>query len=878
MIELKIYQYNVSGSVVKAFDVDLYDNVPMPVNKSIVDIKEPEQRKSDYSLSIRIPATAKNRSIFSDIDNLNRATINTSSTNFTPDFNANLKAEAIILNNGVEQMRGYLQLTEVPITDRDIEYEIIIIGKLANLFQDLGESLLTDLDLSQFDHAWTTFWISNSWANYIRKNGSAYTNFDVSGNPNGEGYVYPLIDNGSSTSNQEIEYTLEKAMYPSIYVKQLVDSIFASQGYRYQSDFFNSIEFKRLVVPFTSGKFIMTEQEVDDRTWEVTNSAVVTYVDSGVFPPQVSDVNKFNFNTITKDTIPSGADATNDWVQIASGNNGKYRVGLQGDVIIRNVSGGAFSQLVTLRFNVIRERSSTRLLVDSFDTLYTFNTTPNGTGITKSINFGSKEFDVINSDKVYIELYWTMTNTGAEDVEVEVQPNFGFYSSPSSTYNEGQTISINAALPQEVKQADFLSYLFKMFNLYIVPDKIDPKKLIIEPRDTFYTNDVVDLTNYLDTSKELLIKPMGVLDFRKLEMTYKEDKDEYNKKYQDLFREPYSTKMVEVNNDFLTQTKKVELGFSATPLANASTHDRIYSKIRMEDPPKQDADLPSFNIRILYYGGLVATSTGWTLKDNAGLNNYVDFPYAGMLDSLATPQLDLGWAMPKAINYGLGNTTYTNGNLYNRFWRKTIEEITDKDSKLVGGYFHLTENQFANLDFRKFYQIDKQFYRLYTIENDLTNNEPCRLEFLKLKVAPPFILQSGSGNGGGGAVIDNEDMPMFTTKDNGLIFTDEKRRQTTVQGYDDGNTHFLPFSEEVAFIEDSEDVILPDAEQQLLDGVQPIIRIKNINGGSIKLYPIKVGQTINSSSSFTLQSNYTIELMAYKGKWQVMVIVNTGGS
>jgi hypothetical protein len=371
---------------------------------------------------------------------------------------------------------------------------------------------------------------------------------------------------------------------------------------------------------------------------------------------------------------------------------------------------------------------------------------------------------------------------------------------------------------------------------------------------------------------------MGVLDFRRLEMLYKSDNDEYNKKYQDLFREPYSTKLVQVNNDFLTQTKKVEVGFSATPLANASTHDRIYSKIRMEDPPKQDADLPSFNIRILYYGGLVATSTGWTLKDNAGLNNYVDFPYAGMLDSLANPQLDLGWAMPKAINYGLGNTTYTNGNLYNRFWRKTIEEITDKDSKLVGGYFHLTENQFANLDFRKFYQIDKQFYRLYTIENDLTNNEPCRLEFLKLKVAPPFILQSGSGNGGGGAVIDNEDMPMFTTKDNGLIFTDEKRKQTTVQGLSGTDSYFLNFSEEVSFYESGDDIILPDAEQELLGGVQPIIRIKNINGGSVKLYPIKVGQTINSSNSFTLQNHHTVELMAYKGKWQVMVIVNTGGS
>jgi hypothetical protein len=145
MIELKIYQYNVSGQVVKVFDVDLYDNAPINVNKSIVDIKEPEQRKSDYTLSIDIPATANNRKVFGKIDNLNRSVINDSARNFNPDFNPNLKAEAIVFNNGVEQMRGYLQLTEIPIEDGNVVYQIVIIGKLANLFQDIGEKDLTEL-------------------------------------------------------------------------------------------------------------------------------------------------------------------------------------------------------------------------------------------------------------------------------------------------------------------------------------------------------------------------------------------------------------------------------------------------------------------------------------------------------------------------------------------------------------------------------------------------------------------------------------------------------------------------------------------------------------------------------------------------------------
>jgi hypothetical protein len=76
-----------------------------------------------------------------------------------------------------------------------------------------------------------------------------------SGNPNGSGYVYPLIDMGNSVGQQEIAYPIQTAMFPSVYMKQVVDSIFAQSGYRYQSNFFNSTRFKRLIVPFSGGEY-----------------------------------------------------------------------------------------------------------------------------------------------------------------------------------------------------------------------------------------------------------------------------------------------------------------------------------------------------------------------------------------------------------------------------------------------------------------------------------------------------------------------------------------------------------------------------------------------------------------------------------------------
>jgi hypothetical protein len=69
-----------------------------------------------------------------------------------------------------------------------------------------------------------------------------------------------------------------------------------------------------------------------------------------------------------------------------------------------------------------------------------------------------------------------------------------------------------------------------MFNLYFEPDKIDDKKLIIEPRDIFYLNDVVDITEKVDVSQELIIRPMGALNWKSLEFHYSQDNDEFNKK------------------------------------------------------------------------------------------------------------------------------------------------------------------------------------------------------------------------------------------------------------------------------------------------------------------------------------------------------------
>lgn len=886
--EIKIVQYNVSGQVIASFGLDLYDNVPIPITKSIVDIKEPEKRKSDYTLSIRIPATANNRAIFSNIQNIGRKTINTSSVNFSPDFNVNLKSEAIVLKNGIVQTRGYLQLTEIPITDQDVEFEIVIIGKLANLFQDLGEKKLPELDLTQYDHAWTYGNISNSWANYIIKNGSAFNNFDVSGNPNGEGYVYPLIDNGTSTGSQELEYTLEESMYPSIYFKTILDAIFNDAGYRYSSAFFDSVFFKRLIMPFTGGDFRATQSEVNDRIMIASNSADLTL--TTVSTNFVSEDKRFDFNTILQDSVPVGVDTANNKYVVPSGNNGKYRFNWNGVINLTNETVDDVDGDFEIRVVLKRKRGSTIInIVDFFQfDIMSFDATPSGSSVSKSISISSYEFDFRLNDEIYVDINWRNKNAynltsgnplNANEVSITIDAGAEFSSSPSVVYFEGQDIGLSSVMPTAIKQADFLSWLFYAFNLYAVPDQLDPNKLIIEPRDSFYLNDSEDLTYCLDTSEQMVIKPMGSLDFKEFVVKYKQDKDEYNTKYQNVFNEPFGTKLTKINNDFLTATKSVEVGFSPSPLSNSiGTHDRVYTKIRSEVPLSQDADLPSFNIRMLYYGGLVATTKGWTLKTtlNGNINFATDFPYAGMLDSVANPTIDLSFAQPKAIFYGLGNVPYTNGNLYQRYWKKTIDEITDFDSKLVTAKFHLNPVQIANLSFRKNYLIDRQYYRLYSVNYDLNSNDVVTIELMKLKNAPSFSLTSTTGNGGSGGLISNENLPMFMRYDNSKLYQDTSTTNLLIEEKAE-EIIYLDYKNSVYIVTVDAPIYIPDANQSSGLTGDVAITVKNIAGVKVVLYPSNVSQTINGSDHLDVMNYHTVTLVPFNGNWQVLNIVNTGG-
>lgn len=833
--ELKIYADS------KYYNVDLFDNEPIELTKSIIELTEPEQRKSDYTKTINIPGTANNNSIFSNIFDVNHSILNGDNANFFVDFDPRKKANCILYREGIPQIRGYLQMTSINILDeQNITYELVVYGRVANLFQDVGDKLLTDYDFSEYTHLWTETNVRNSINTSIIINGV------TAGFQLGRGYVYPLIDYGFDNNAQQT-YNVDQ-LYPAIYVKTILDKILKTHGYRYESTiqsntFLNSTEFKRLILP-ASGVPRLTSEQIIDKTF------VVDRTTDNNLGAATNNIVKLMFNRKKQDTDPAGVAANNSSWVVPTNGGGTYNFVLKLFFNAELNSGVTLPSGYSVFFAIIIYiRTTSGRVLNPGGTVQFIRMDVNNRSQDLSAVFQSDNRLIYDGDE--IEVYWQITSVrllgttpsflSPSDLNIIIKTGTEFYDIPKPELSEFSNINPTNALP-ELKAKDFLTALIKMFNLYIEPNQLDDRLLAIEPRDVYYNTNVVDLTNNLDVSKDFIQKPMGALDFKRLEFSYAMDDDYWNKDYTDKYSYNHGFKRLEVENDFLVETKKIELPFAPTPLGRP-TSDRIIPQIVWwKDQNSVNGRVnKTAKPRILYYGGLKYTGKPLIINSNGTpptSTTYTNYGYAGHVDDPVNPNYDLNWATSQEIYYTIGGQTpITINNLYKRYWEKYIKEITDKDSKIIDCYMYFNNVELQNLSFRNLYKIDRQYYRLYKVETDLNSNEPAHCQFLKLKNVNVPLADQVLINGGSQTIEGERYTPIINQTPNRIDVINQRENYSIEIESAMGVTGFR-IEPKSQFIKVDSDVYLPPANASYdYDNNKSIeIKIYNNHSGNIKVY------------------------------------------
>jgi hypothetical protein len=125
--------------------------------------------------------------------------------------------------------------------------------------------------------------------------------------------------------------------------------------------------------------------------------------------------------------------------------------------------------------------------------------------------------------------------------------------------------------------------------------------------------------------------------------------------------------------------------------------------------------------------------TSWSILNGAtNLGSNTAYLFCGHLNNPTTPNIDINFGAPQQLFFNLasGDLSY---NLFNVYYSPYMYEITDKDSRLLTGFFDLTELDIFNIDFAKYYFIDGGLYRLIKVyDYSPENNDTTKVDLLRV--------------------------------------------------------------------------------------------------------------------------------------------------
>jgi hypothetical protein len=679
--------------IVEGILLDAPDNFTAQFTYSVDDIRNFASRNTAFSKTIILPFTAKNKAILGHIYEATSSNYLQGNGAVNYDFNAAKSPRCSIFLDGIQVFKGVLRLLEIVIDEQGVtgSFETCVIGELGGLVSALGEKTLDTLDFSAYNHTFNVATILNSWSK-----------------PIGSGYYYPLIDYGYSTD--KINYPVE-TFRPALHIKEYIDKLMKEAGYFYDSAFLDTTYFKKLIMPNNSEaayREVSTALHVTDVTYSFTDKYPnKKYIQFDSFAPPTNIFSTTNFTDWLWKRAESGK-----FKLTVKGNWSKSTVfGIEVGYRVGTV-GGSFEEV---GMGVVGNNTSG---AGSYSVSRVVEIPANG-----YISIWFRSFDAVSNHT------FTLTNT---DMSLSGMPTVKI---PLAL---GDQVTISDYIPKNFTRLDFLKSIIKMFNLMVWEDSTISGKLYIEPWVNYYRTDLppVDWSGKLDRSKPYSYKPMGELTSRVFKAAYKADNDYFNSLYKTLYNEVYGEVTYDTLLDQVKDTSKVEVSFSPSPMVGFKGTDIVVPAIyKMSDSGVYSR--LAHNPRILFRSAAPITCSTWYIKSSTASDattaaTLTLYGYAGHMDNPNAPVNDLNFGAPLELYFTLLQGSLQN-TLFNQFYSFYVGEISDKDSKLMTGYFLLKPSDINTLDFRRIIFIDGALWRLNKIEDYSTDQpEAVKCELLKV--------------------------------------------------------------------------------------------------------------------------------------------------
>lgn len=706
---------NISTDRKQWYKISLDEQSNFPLTFSIQDIKDFSKRKGSGSKTIIVANTKENHIALEHIfDNKN------DTMRFVKKkcYCQIIQDDVVILDN------QYFRIEEAIIVNDVITYKAKIFNELTNFYSDLDGKLLSDLDLSKYNHTYNASTIVNSFNHTYN-----------------DGYKYTLPYN---YNNETSYYT--KDLYPAIYTRTYFDKIHEQAGYRYKFEQMDdsNIRFNKLIHPFNGDvkKILGTDYDYNTIVSKNTNTSIFNVPTVDINNGATSKTS--NFALLPTDYI----DPKNLWnnteyftVPGTISNPQKYEFIIQLDwkLVIDNILSFPIknslasyhivtSDSIDVYLEIMKQNGnvlvSKRLTGDIEQTV----TTHNGPALTDDndkyyingpiyINSNTEQTLLSNSSYIPITLtveeatkneklkanikivykrnsskdfQWALHNNYTIKVNHEYRVDVSKFkiiqNFETDSFLVDAELPINKFIPSGIKQTDYLLSLMQMYNIYAEPDINDEHLIVYKTRDKYYSdgNHLGDMTKYVDFSKDFNIKYLPDVNQKKVILSYNDDNtDNLLKEYKSTTEEIVGEQQIIFDNDNVKGEKKQSLIFS--PTLNAITN--------------YNASVPVFpadqrmNMRILLDNGN-RTCNKYTIRDNNTTIQYskVSYPHFSMLDNDKKPTFSIEYGTSQYYTEQI--ETFTNNNLFYNHFYNMFKQMNS--GTLVVCYMKLSE-KFINM-------------------------------------------------------------------------------------------------------------------------------------------------------------------------------------
>ena len=453
--------------------VELFGGDNISITESIKNAKDISKVFTTFSRQFAVPASKTNNRIFKHYYNYN----------ITNGFDARVKQNARIEVGTLSFKKGKLKLEGVDMrNNKAYAYRVTFYGSVVELKDLLGEdklpSLTTNLDIDK----------PYSAANVKTALTSAVS---------GDGTTIPLI-----THSQRLYYdrSIESEQSGNLYYGGVNQGVkFDQLKYAIRVDkILEAIEAEYPTITFASGSFFDPAENTDitklfmwchRKKGGVDISADPTYnLIDGFNPSENFSSTVLKVDMTGNDHIVYVDESVTQMNQLFFETTTSNTSAIYDVLIYKNTGSG---------FNVFQEQRE----VSGGVTIQVIDTFVDGVEYYAAIRTYEEPI-------TFSGFEWSATYSGGEDSFLE----------GTKTFAQSYNFNIAQNLP-EMKIIDFLSALFKMFNLVAYIDNND--EIYVEPLDDFYDSTERDITKYIDVEKSQV---NAALPYKEIFFKYKDTK------------------------------------------------------------------------------------------------------------------------------------------------------------------------------------------------------------------------------------------------------------------------------------------------------------------------------------------------------------------